>query len=263
MADEDAKDKVETPVEETPQEQVTEPEAQAPAEVPAEETPEQEAPETEVEEPELTPNQQARVEEARAKGMDPLRLEKLIANMTRPKEQPPQQPQALDYRQALDADDEVVTALESDRQAFGEALYNQGLERARALEFRTMLEIDAPRVESKYPQLDPSSDEFDAQTASDINTLYLTISGYNQATGAAAPDYPRYGKFVDAFMATANAVAGKKVTESTKNVARQAAQTAIRPGGQSAKLNLNKEAHDMTDDELNAKYDSIIKSLKK
>jgi hypothetical protein len=246
----------------TEEEQVVAP-VETPEEAPqeTEEAP-QEAPEEqeEPEQPELTPAQADRLEEAKAKGMDELSLQKLIANMTRPKEnKAPKAPEALDYTKALDADEEVVKTLESDRQAYGQKLYEQGLDQAKAIEFRTMLEIDAPRIEAKYPQLDKTADTFDAEAANDVNSLYLQLVGYDPQTGFVANNQLRYRDFVDAYMRNVERLAGQKAAKSTKNVAKQAAQTAVRPSGATQRLNLNKPAEQMTDEEL----DAVVKSLAK
>jgi hypothetical protein len=186
--------------------------------------------------------------------------------LDKPQPQQPQQPQtpakqpgAMDYKEALDTDDETIKQLEADREQFGKTQYNAGLEQAKSIMFHTRLEVDAPRIEAKYPFLDKNSDKFKPEAAQDVNTLYLTLSGYDPKTGSVENPNLRYGAFVDTIFSLAQDIASDEAREITKNVKSQAAKTGLRPGANSAKptLNLNKAPQEMTDEELKEKLKSM------
>lgn len=119
--------------------------------------------------------------------------------------------------------------------------------------FETRLEVDAPRVESKYPQLDKSSDEFDPVLADAINRMYLSFVGYNPQSRSVRTSDIRYAEFVEANFELAEQIAGRKLERTTTNLKKQVAKTGIRPGGGATKrLNLNKAPSEMTDEELDA-----------
>lgn len=166
----------------------------------------------------------------------------------------PSQPRQdrLDYS-ALEADPELIKQLEDDRQREGQTQYNAGLEQAKSIQYLTRLEIDAPKIESKYPKLNPDSPSFDAEAADDINSLYLELTGYDAKTGRVANPNLRYSDFVEVQMALSERLAAQKVQASVKNITKQAATTGLRPDGSSAnRMNLNKDPQDMTTEELYA-----------
>ncbi len=179
-----------------------------------------------------------------------LRIQKLIERMktNQPANQPT--PQGLNYGDALDADPKVVAQLEADRRAYGEQAYTQGLAQAQSVQFHTRLEIDNPKVLSKYPQFDPDNKaSFNPVLADAVNMWYINTTGYN---GEKNSDI-RYAEFVDGIMELGNEIAGQKVQATAKNVARQAATTGLRPDGSSSKrMNLNQPVENMTDEELDA-----------
>jgi len=169
----------------------------------------------------------------------------------------PVPPAGLNYNEALDADPETIQQLEADRQAYAQQQYQQGLAQAQSQAesniFHTRLEIDAPKVESKYPQLNKESSEFNPVLADAVNNWYLATAGYNPATNSVTNANVRYSEFVDGIMELGNEIAGEKVAKTSKNIAKQAATTGLRPDGSSAKrLNLNKAPQDMTTEELEA-----------
>ena len=171
-----------------------------------------------------------------------------------------QQAQGLDYGTALDADPEVVQQLEADRQSYGQNQYNQGLEQAKSIQFHTRLEIDAPRVEAKYPQLDKESPKFNPAVADAINQWYLATAGYNPQTNSVQNSDVRYSDFVEGIMELSDEMAGQKNVATAKNIAKQAATTGIRPDGSKSKsMNLNQAPDKMTDDELDAIINQAIK----
>lgn len=241
--------------------------AEAPKEEPKEEPKEtqEEEPKEEVEEepapePE-TPNEEP--EEKPPSRRETLRIQSLLKKYGPPPEQPqeaPSQPsEALDYQTALDADPELIKQLEADRDSVGKSQYQAGVESTRAeirtSEWRTLLNIDAPATEAKYPWLNPKDTEnFSPAQADAINEEYKSIVGYDERTGLVARPDIRYSDFVEARVEQARDLARTMNADTAKNIAKQAAQTGLRPDGSSAKsLNLNKPAHLMSDEELDAK----------
>ncbi len=170
------------------------------------------------------------------------------------KQQPaPQRQEALDYEKALDADPEVIKQLQADRQREGQVQYNEGLQRAEFLDWKTSLKIDAPNIEKKYPILDPKSPEFHPAVADAMNTWYLKMSGFDPNTQTVASNDISYADFVESNMELVEEIAGQRNAQTVKNVAKQSAQTGLRPDGSSARrLNLNKDPKDMTMEELYA-----------
>lgn len=220
---------------------------------------------------ELVEQDEAVEEQAEEKPSQPskrenLRIQALVEKMRRQgsntqsetfKRLPEEMPSALNYKDAIDADDDVIKTLESDREKFGQSLYqrgqSEGLKQAESIQFHTRLEIDAPKVSSKYKQLDKDSEEFNPPVADALNNWYLATVGYDAQTRTVENSNVRYSEFVDGIMELAETIAGEKVQESSKNIAKQAARTSIRPDGSKAKrLNLNQAPQDMTDEELDA-----------
>ena len=167
-------------------------------------------------------------------------------------------PDAIDYKTAIDAEPEVLEQLEADRKAVSDAAYKEGIAQtnatANSIMFHTRLEMDAPKMEAKYPQLDKESDKFNQSVANDVNVLYLQLAGYNNDTDTATNPTLRYSDFVESIFGLADDIGNEKVATSTKEVAKQAANTALRPDGSTVKrLNLNKLPEQMTDEELDAR----------
>lgn len=226
---------VDAPTEETP----------APEETAPEETPEAEEPEVAAEAEEEKPPSRR----------EQLRIQQVLEKLKQKEAQPeaPVKKDALDYS-TFDADPELVKQLEADRKSYGEDLYSQGVQQAKSIQFHTRLDIDAPRVEAKYPQLDKESDQFDSAIANALNTSYLHLVGYDEKSDTVQNPNVRYADYIEAQFELANAIASEKVVKTSKNIAKQAASTGLRPDGSTAKrLNLNQDAEDMTDEELKAK----------
>lgn len=232
----------ETP--ETPEETPETPEV--PEEEPTQETTEEETPEATPETPEGDERQPSRRES--------LRIQQLLQKMKESKQETPSEvPDALDYNKALDADPEVISKLEEDRTKFGQTIRDQTLEQVKSIQFHTRLEIDAPRVESKYPNLDKSSPDFNPAVADALNTSYLSLVGYDPETDTVKNPNIRYADYIEAQMELAEAIAGEKTQKAAQNIAKQAATTGLRPDGSKAKgLNLNQSPDQMTDEELAA-----------
>lgn len=241
-----------TPVE--PDEQNPELEPENPEETP-EEPEEPVVPEGEEEEPEEEPKPSRR---------EQLRINKLLEKYGDPESPKPRKVEnALDYEKELDADPETIKRLQEDRENYSKDLYQQGLEQTKSIQFHTRLEIDAPRVEAKYPQLDKNSDEFNPVLAETVNKMYLSTAGYDLESGKVQNANIRYADYVESLFELADEMGMKKVAESRKNITKQAGSTGLRPDGSAPKrLNLNKAPQDMTDEELNAVINQAIPSRK-
>lgn len=201
------------------------------------------------EEPEV-----AEVQEDKPSRRESLRIQKLIEKLKQ--NEKPEDPlpkfKGLDYESTLDADSEVIEQLNNDRKNYAEQAYNEGLERAKSIQFHTRLEIDAPKVISKYQKLDPDNKEqFNPVLADAINTWYLNTAGYNSEKDTVTNSNIRYSEFVDSIFELANEIAGDKVQSSVKNIAKQAATTGLRPDGSTVKkMNLNQPIDKMSMEEL-------------
>ena len=249
MTDEELEEAIANPViepvvpEEEPQvEEVIEP-VTPPAEVPEE-----------VVEPPVEPPVEEE-EEKPVSRRESLRIQDLLAKMKEVKPEASRPvPDAIDYTQALDADPELIKKLQEDRDKTNNAFYQQGLEQSKSLQFHTRLEIDAPRAEAKYPQLDKTNEkEFNPVLANAINTMFLDQVGYNSQTDTVRSPNIRYIDYVDSIFELADEIAGEKTASASKNIIKQAAQTGIRPGGSGTKkMNLNKAPSQMSDEELDA-----------
>lgn len=215
------------------------------------------------EEPEEAEGEEAPVNETpQPSRRENLRIQQLIQKMKQaPQEQAPKINQGLDYRSTLDADDEVYNKLESDRQAYGNNLYQEGLEQAKSIQFHTRLEIDAPKIASKYKQFDTESPEFNPAVANAVNEWYLATAGYDANTNRVQNANVRYADFVEGIMEMVDEIAGQKVQKTTKNIAKQAAKTGVRPDGSKAKrMNLDQAPQNMTDEELAAAISRFMPS---
>ena len=221
------------------------------------------------EEPVEEPAQEQETPEAEAEEEKPpsrreqLRIQQLLTKLKDKdtKSEVPGGVEALDYATALNADPEVVEQLQADRKRYGEELYQRGLQQANSMQFHTRLEIDAPKVEAKYAQLNKESDQFDPAIADALNSAYLQLVGYDERTDTVQNPNIRYADYIEAQFELANALASEKTARTTKNIAKQAAATGLRPDGSTAKrLNLDKAPEDMTVEELQAK---IAQSLPK
>lgn len=224
----------------------------------AEEPVESPEPEAEPEVPETVAEPEP--EEAPAPSRrEQLRIHQLLAKYGQPGERQPAPSQGMDYTKTIDADPEVIQQLEADRQTSGQAQYNAGLRQAEYLNWHTSLKIDAPKVESEFPILNPKSTEFNPAVAAAINGWYTNMAGFNP--GDSQRGIPpsvnnpniEYADFVGGFMELVQETAGQRNAQTVKNVAKQAAATGLRPDGSSAKrLNLNQAPENMTIEELYA-----------
>ena len=239
-------------VEETPEEQEGEPQEQEELEEEAEVTEDEEG-----EEPEGKTEEEP-TEERPPSRRESLRIQQLISKMKQEPAPAPTVRPTLDYNEALDADPEVIRQLEQDRQSYAQATYQELAEQQKAESFKLRLEVEAPKVEEKYPVLDQRSEQFNPAVADALNTMYLSSVGFDEQTGRVSNPNIRYTDYIDSVMELVDAVASEKTVKTAKNIAKQAASTGLRPDGSRAKrLNLNKEPHEMSNDELQAKLKSL------
>lgn len=230
------------------------PEVEVPVEPPKEDKKPEEKPVEETPKEEVEPEEETEEEEKPISRREKLRVVDLLnKGVTLPSVTPPVT-DALDYEKELEADPETIRKLQEDRQTASEAMYRKGVEQANSIRFHTRLEIDAPRIETKYPQLDKTSDEFHPVLAHAINTMFLSAAGFDVKTDTVQNADLRYADYVESIFELANEIAGEKVESSSKKIAKQAAQAGLRPDGSSTKkLNLNKPPEQMTDEELDAR----------
>jgi hypothetical protein len=195
------------------QEQETEQEEQA------EETTEEES---EEEEAKTSPRQNKAIE----------RLTRKFAEANRQNVQP-QLTQA--EKQLIEDGDYDTKELNERFSKYGQEQYEAGLAQAAAQQdsilFMTRLEIDGPKVASKYPFLNKDAKEFDAGIADYINRSYLNAVGFDAKTGKVVNPNIRYEEYADALVEVIDTVSASRSADSQRNIARQAAKTGIRPSG--------------------------------
>lgn len=161
---------------------------------------------------------------------------------------------SIDYDKDLEgADPETIRRIKEDRERTSQFAYQQGLEQTKSIRFHTRLEIDAPQIETKYPQLDKTSDKFKPQLANAINQMYLSAVGYDPKSDKVQNPDIRYKDYVESIFELGHEIGTEEARAATVEVKKQAAQTGLRPGAQQAKtLNLNKIPSQMSDEELDA-----------
>lgn len=230
-----------------------EPEAPEEAEVVEEETPEELEPEVETPEEEKPPSRR-----------EQLRVQQLLERYGPPPKRP-EQSTGLDYSQ-LDAEPEVIKQLEDDRRAVSDEAYQQGISRVETIGWRNTLKLEAPLVEEKFTFLNPRDKEnFHPAAADAMNAKYLRFIGYNPGDPekgipeSVMSNPPSYRDFVESEMEFVDELATQKVANTTKNIARQAATTGLRPDGGTAKrMNFNQSPQQMDDETLKAYVEQAI-----
>lgn len=150
---------------------------------------------------------------------------------------------------------------------YGDSRYEEGLRTAQqqvqnALTFNTRLELDVPKVASKYDFLDQDSDNFDPGRATFINEMYLRTVGFDQRSGTVKNTDIRYHEFVDGIMELVDVQASAKESSTRKNFAKQAAKTGVRPAGVSKPYN-GDDPSKMTTEQLNAAIASSLKGIRR
>lgn len=195
----------------------------AEAEVQEGEQPEQQ--EEVEEEPVLSRRQQKAVDRVEAEAKE-YGLNKILDRITQVKQpqSAPQQNSNLNYREVMDAPDEVYSQLEKEREQVRNQAYNEGINRFERFEFEQNLKTDLPLVQEKLSKLDPAAAEA-------LDRMYLQTIGFNPETGIPTVKGIGYADFIDAQLELANSIASNKVINSQRNIAKQAAQTGIRPDG--------------------------------
>lgn len=182
------------------------------------------------EQEELSPRQQKRVEQ-----IEEMKLNKILDRVTGGKVAPkPSGYNPLDYKQAIDADDEVVSQLSQDREQYGQDQRIQGqaeaMEQLKYVEWKNNIRFDLPMVKEKLDQLPPA-------VAKAIDREYLLYSGADIENGRVSNPNISYAEFVEAQIERAEAIASIRNQETQKNVVKQAAQTGIRPNGATSRPN--------------------------
>lgn len=237
---------------------------EAPVDPPAEETPKEE----QAEEPTPAEEEPAEPEQAEAPAApsrrEQLRVQQLLKKYGPPPEAPPQQAapsqtDAPDFRQIVSTEDpELYETLDKTAADYGKDQYQRGtndaLNQMRSVEWRTLLHLDAPQMESKYKVLDKDDKEnFHPALSDALSRRYLQMVGYDPQTGAVDNPSIRWKDFVESEFELAEEIATTKTVASTQNIAKQAAQTGLRPDGSGVRgMDLTKHPEDMTDEELNA-----------
>jgi hypothetical protein len=246
MTDEELKEVIEpTQLEETAEEE-------APVASPQEETPAEEAPEEPTKEPEAQ-------EESAPSRREQLRVQQLLKKYGPPKE--PEQPAPLqtpNFRELINADDEVYETLDKSTQEAVDAARKAGesdtLKQLKSVQWNTLLHVDTPQVETKYHALNPKDEvNFRPALADAMNRRYLAMVGFDPKTGTVENPDIRYLDFVESEFELADEIASTQLHNTAKNIAKQAATTGLRPDGSSVRsMDLAKDPTQMTDDELKA-----------
>jgi hypothetical protein len=232
---------------EAPEEQVT----------PSVAAPSQPTEEEQIEAPAPTGQEAEEEEEQPMSRRERLRVQDLLGKY--PDLQERTKVQAPNFRDKVQGDEDTYKILEQTTQDFGQNLMDEATKRVEFTNWKRFLTIDDNQVRGKYPELDKNNEKFYPALADALNVKYLRTVGYNPGNpekGISAsvqnPDIS-YQDFVESEMEFANELASMKVSDTQKNIARQAAHTGIRPGGTSSKrLDLNKAPQNMTDEELKA-----------
>lgn len=242
---------VEEPTEATPAEETTTQEESVAK--PADESPEPSQPEEEAEAPAETTTEddgeQAAPEQmSRRKAKRLEKLEGLVERLRSQDKVPERKSDGINYRDMIDAPNEVYADLETKSKEFGDSQFSAGLEQAKSIQFHTRLELDSPKVETIYESMGLEQEQRRA-----IDNWYLSTVGYNSQTETPQNANLRYVHFVEAIKELTENVTSSKTAQTTQNIAKQAASTGLRPDGSSAKrLDLSKAPDQMTNEELNA-----------
>ena len=235
---------------ETPQEQ--EPEVVEPEEEPQAQTQEEE-----------TPNEQQPQTTSRRENKRIAELTKKLQEANQRQWQPNQQPQPQQQpQQIIQEGDYNLNEINGMAQQYGDQRYAEGIQQANNSNlFMTRLEIDAPKVETKYPFLNPRSDNFDPGIADwTTQMFYKTVGLKTKSDGTFSVDNPniRYEEFVDGFMEAVETVATSKSADSKQNLIKQAAQTGVRPNTVVKKGYTGEDPNKMTLEQLRAKVNQEL-----
>lgn len=232
--------------------------------------------EEEAEEPEqepveeLSPRQQKRVEQVEEQAKE-YKLNKILDRIQQSKKPAPKKEevlpsQGMDYRQEIDAPEDVYERLEQDRQQYAESIRTQAQSDFQAQvassQWQTNIRIDLPLVKEKLDMLDP-------QDAQAIDREYLYYSGYDETTGTVTNPNISYADFVEARIEQAQNLARRMNIKSQENIAKQASHTGIRPSGSTGRgstkvdspmdiANMTPEQVEKNSKAIDAKINSIL-----
>lgn len=208
----------------------------------------------------LSPRQQKRVDQIEEKAKE-LKFNKILDRIEQSKhgrQQDEIDEKLIDYKDTLDAPDDIYEQLERDRQAASEQGYSKGLKQAQSLEWKTNLRLDLPTVKEQLDRLDP----VDAEA---IDKEYLYYSGYDPKTGTVQNPNISYADFVEARVEQATRLAERLAVRSQKNIAQQASKTGVRPSGGTAQRGVNvtsaEDIANMSVSDWDKNKDAILKQL--
>lgn len=209
--------------------------------------------ETQEETQEETQQEETQEEPQPPSRREQLRIQKLLHKYPNLQERvAPQQQSGINYKDMIEADEQVYDQLDQASQEFGNTKYQEGVQTAQFYSWRTDLKIDTPQVYRDHPELDPKNEEgFNPALADTLNQMYLSTVGYN-GKSVKNPDIS-YRDYIDSMYELVDEAASHKVERTQANIVKQAARTGLRPDGSSAKrLDLSKAPQAMTDEELDA-----------
>lgn len=197
-----------------------------------ESTEETEEAEGETTEQELSPRQQKRVEQLKQSKLDSI-LDRVTQGRTQGSAYKP-----LDYKETIDADDKVIDQLSNDREQYATDLQRQTNERLTTELWKRDIKSDLALVRDKLDKLDPS----DARA---IDKEYLLYSGYDPENNRVLNPTISYAEFVEAQIERAHKIAANLNIQTQQNVAKQVAQTGLRPTGGTSKATKISSADDI------------------
>lgn len=183
------------------------------------------------------------------------RIAELTRKLAEANQQRPAQPSQPQISQIIGEGDYDLDQVNGLAQQYGEQRYKEGLAIANAQRFETRLEIDAPKVEAKYPVLNPRSEQFDPGIAEWSTQLYYKTVGLKPGSdGTFTVDNPniRYEEFADGLMEAVETLATSRSVDSKQNLVKQAAQTGVRPTGGVKKQYAGTDPSKMTTEQLQA-----------
>lgn len=183
-------------------------------------------------EEELSPRQQKRVEQLKQSKLDSI-LDRVTQGKTQSSTYKP-----LDYKETIDADPQVIEQLSKDRSSAVEDAVTQNQEYIKTELWKRDIKTDLSLVKDKLDRLDPS----DARA---IDKEYLLYSGYDPQSGRVANPTIGYAEFVEAQIDRAHTIASNLNVKTQQNVAKQAAQTGLRPTGGASKATKISSADDI------------------
>ncbi len=174
-------------------------------------------------ESELSPRQQKRVEQIERKAKE-YQLNSILDRIQGKQPQQTGQHERLDYREAIEAPEEVYQTLERERETIKKESFNEGLEAVKAIEFKNNIRFDLPLVKDRLDKLDP----IDAAT---LDREYLLTVGFNPQTGAPLHTNVGYAEYINSKLDMMERFVAAKTARSQQNIAKQASQTGVRPDG--------------------------------